>query len=116
MLEAKLARCAHAGCHGPVQSVEDLLEQLPRTMRVGVGKRGARRCLDAQVSKLALAALQPALNLAQAMGPTELTEQHGDELAPTGKPFRSMLGTGLPDHALKLNTWNQLEDLAEHAA
>jgi hypothetical protein len=27
-----------------------------------------------------------------------------------------MLGTGLLDHALKLNMWNQLEDLAEHAA
>jgi len=85
-------------------------------MRVGVGKRGARRRLDAQVSKLALAALQPAFNLAQRMRSPQLAEKHGHELTPTGKPLRSMLGTGLPDHALKLNTWNQLEDLAEHAA
>ena len=116
VLEAKLVFAEHPRRNGLVEPVEHLLEQLPRAMRVGIGKRGARRCLDPKVRKLSLAALQAAFDLAQRMRAAKLTEQHRYELAPTRKSFRRVLGAGRLDHALELKARNKLEYLTEHAA
>jgi hypothetical protein len=45
--------------------------------------------------ELSLGGGQSLANLAQAVGATQLTEQHGHELAPTGKPTSVALGLGL---------------------
>jgi hypothetical protein len=50
------------------------------------------------------------------MGPTQLAEQHGHELAPTGKPARVALRLMLLDGSLKLDARKQLQQLAENTA
>ena len=85
-------------------------------MLVGVGQGRARGRRDPQVLELALATPQAAADLAQRMRPPELAKHHGDELTPARQPFARVLGVGLSDHALKVQAWNQLEYLAEHAA
>ena len=116
VLEAKLLLAHRFGGDRLEQAVEDLLEQLPRSMAVGVGQRRARRCLDAQVGELAFATLQPALDLPQGMGPSQLAEQHADKLTPTRQPLAAELRSRFLDHALEVGSRNQLEYLAKHAA
>ena len=116
VLEAKLLLAHHFGGDRLEQAVEDLLEQFPRSMAVGVGQRRARRRFDAQVSELALATLQPALDLSQGVGSAKLTEQHADELAPARQPLAAVFRSCLFHDAFKIGAWNKLEHLAEHAA
>jgi hypothetical protein len=85
-------------------------------MRVGVGQGRTGRGLDAQMRELTLAASQPSADFAQAMGPTQLTEQHRYELTPAAQALRGVLCPGLLDQLLEFNTRSQLEYLAEHAA
>src|SRR5690606_35125715 len=98
------------------QLVEHLLVELPRSVLVGVGQRRPLRRRDPQMSQLALTARQPAADLAQRVRPSELTEQHGDELAPTREPARVALGVGTDHGLLELGAWKELEQLAEDAA
>jgi hypothetical protein len=116
ILEAELALAAHLGSNLLEQSVEHLLRKLPRAVRIGVGQRGAHRHLDPQVGKLALAAPQTALDLSERMRPSELAEQHPDELTPARQALAAILGTGRFYQAFELNARNELEYLAEHAA
>ena len=69
------------------QAVEDLLEQLPRTVAVGIGQRRAGRDFDPQMGQFALAALQTTLDFPKRMGPAELAEQHPHELTPARQPL-----------------------------
>ena len=116
-----------AGCEGYVpggldvghrleQSVEDLLEQLPRTVAVRVGQRGTNRDVDAQVGQLAFAALQPAFDLPQRMSAAQLTEQHAHKLAPARQARTTIFGPRCFDDALEVGARDELEDLTEHAA
>jgi hypothetical protein len=116
VLEPEFSLAIDLGNHLVEQPVEDPLEELPRAVLVGIGQRRANRCLNSKMRKLALAALQPALNLAQRMRPTQLAEQHAHELRPARQPLAAVLGTRFLHKALKFNTRNQLENLAEHAA
>lgn len=50
------------------------------------------------------------------MGPAQLAEQHGHELAPTGKPARVALRLMLLDGSFKLDSRKQLQQLAENTA
>ena len=59
--------------------------------------------------ELALAARQAAADLAQRVRATQLAEQHGNELAPTGEPTRMTLGLCRHDGPLKLRTRKELE-------
>ncbi|MFO1207057.1 MAG: hypothetical protein U1E63_15270 [Burkholderiales bacterium] len=63
-----------------------------------------------------LAALQPAFDLAQRMRPPQLAEQHGDELAQLENPFAACSAPLCLTKRSNSTSWNQLEDLAEHAA
>lgn len=116
VLEAELLLAHRLGGDGLEQAVEDLLEQFPRTMPVGVRQRRARRRFDAQVSQLALATLQPAFDFPQGVRPAKLAEQHADELAPARQALAAVFRSRFLDHALEVDTRNQLEYLAEHAA
>ena len=55
-------------------------------------------------------------NFSQAMGPTQLAERHGHELAPTGKPARVALPLMLLDGSFKLDSRKQLQQLDENTA
>ena len=66
--------------------------------------------------QLALAARQPAADLAQRVRPAQLAEQHGDELAPAGEAARVPLGLRRHDGLLKLGARKKLEQLTEDAA
>ena len=63
VLEPKLPRADDLGRNRLKQAVKDLLEQFPRPVRIGIGQRGPRRSVDAEVEKLAFAALQPPFDL-----------------------------------------------------
>jgi len=50
------------------------------------------------------------------MGPAELAEEHGHELAPAGEAPGMPLGVGPLDQRLELRPGKELEELAKHAA
>src|SRR5437667_161505 len=66
--------------------------------------------------QLALGGRQSLRDLTQAVGPPQLTEQHGNELAPAGEASRVPLGFVFMYRRLKLGARKQLENLAENAA
>jgi len=59
------------------------------------------------------AAAQAVADLAQRIGSSQLTEQHGDELRPTGKPFGGMLSGVLLYECGELGSGKMLEQLIE---
>jgi hypothetical protein len=96
--------------------VKDIFEQLPGTMRVGVGQGGtARDFRQAQMPQLALAGLQAVGDVAQAVDRAQLAEQHGHQLAPAGETLGVALGLMLPDRGIETGTWNQFQNLGENA-
>ena len=80
----------------------DLIER-PGAVGIGVGERRPRRRRDPEMRELALAARQPAADLAQRMRPPELREQHRHELVPAGEPAGMPLGVRLLHGALKVD-------------
>jgi hypothetical protein len=74
-----------------------------------------RRFWQPQVPQFAFAAGQPAADLPQTLGVAELTEQHGDELAPTGKAPGMTLGVVLLHRSSKFVAGEQLQDLGKNA-
>jgi hypothetical protein len=67
-------------------------------MFVGVGQRGASRSRgQTQVTKLSFAGGQASANLAQRLGMSQLTKEHGDELSPTTETSGMSLGV-VPAH------------------
>lgn len=116
VLEAEFLLAHGLGGNGFEQSVEHLLEQLPGTMAIGVGQRRARRCFDAQVGQLALAARQPAFDLSKGVGAAQLAEQPAHKLAPTRQSLAAVLGSRLLDDAFEVGARDELEDLTDQAA
>lgn len=114
--EAESLFASSLGRHNAVQIVEDLIEQLPGAVSVGIGQGRTGGGFDAKVRQLALATLQTALDFAQAVRLSQLTEQHADELAPARQAFATVFRLRLLDQALKVSARNELEYLAEHAA
>jgi len=116
VLETKRAFVMRLSGDRRKQAVEDLFEQLPRTVAVRVRQRGADWGCDPQVDQLALATLQPALDLPQRMGPTELAKQHPHKLAPARQTLAAIFGPRSLDDALEVRARDELKYLAEHAA
>ena len=81
-------------------------------MLVDIRHRGSAYHLDPQMRELAFAAAQPLLNLAQAVGPSQFTEQHRDELLPAAYSSGMPLGFKLANLALEIRPRNKLENLA----
>jgi hypothetical protein len=68
------------------QLLEHRALQLPRPMLIGVGQGGARRSRgQPQMTKFPFAGSQTPTNFAQRLGVPQLTEEHGDELAPASE-------------------------------
>jgi hypothetical protein len=55
-------------------------------MPIGISQGGTIGNGDAQVSQFAFTASQPSGNLSERMSSTQLTEEHGDKLAPASEP------------------------------
>src|SRR3954471_20332538 len=66
--------------------------------------------------QFALASGQPTGDFAQALGVAQLAEQHGDQLGPTAEAARMALGLMFVDLGLKLQAWDELQNLAENTA
>ena len=70
--------------------------QPPRPMLIGVGQGGARRSRgQPQMTKFPFAGSQSSTNFAQRLGVPQLTEEHGDELAPAGETSSMTLRVAL---------------------
>ncbi|WP_245632531.1 hypothetical protein, partial [Edaphobacter aggregans] len=52
----------------------------------------------------------------QTVGPSQLAEQHGDELTPAGKASGVPLGSMLANRSLEIGARKQLQELAENTA
>jgi hypothetical protein len=63
--------------------------------------------------ELAFAALEPVGNLAQGAGLSQLAEEHGNELVPTGKAARVVFGFEFAHVPREIRTLKQREDLAK---
>jgi hypothetical protein len=68
------------------------------------------------VLELSFRGCQSLANLSQAVGSTQLTEQHGHELAPARKATRVALSFMLVDGCFELDAGKQLQQLTENAA
>jgi len=93
---------------------EQILEQSCRTVFVGIGKGGAaRRPGNPYMHQPAQAAAQAVADLAQGIGASQLTEQHGHKLRPAGKALGITLRGVLLDECGKLGPGKVLEQLIE---
>ena len=79
-------------------------------MLVGIRQGGAaRRLVDSHMHQPPEATAEAVADLAQRIGASELTEQHGNELGPAGKAFGGTLGGVLLDECGELGTGKVLE-------
>jgi len=98
------------------QLIKHAAIQLPGPMFVGIRQgRTLGRVGQPQVPQLAFAGSQTAADLAQRLRPSQVTEQHGHELAPASKPAGMALGPMFEDGLFKLVAGKQLQHLAENA-
>ena len=98
------------------QLIKHAAVKRPGSVFIGVGQgRALGRVGQSQVPQLTLAGGQAAANLAQGLCPSQMTEQHGYELAPTTEPAGVALGPVLQDGPFKLGAGKQLQHLAENA-
>ena len=99
------------------QLEEDGLIEFPGAMLVGIGQSGFRWSLaQAQMLQLTLRGGQSLGDFTQAVRPSQLAEQHGDELTPAGKASSVPLGSMLANCSLELGPRKQLQKLAENTA
>ncbi len=96
--------------------LEHRLVQFPRPMLIRIGQRGLLgRHRHSQMLQLAFATRQPPTNLAQRMRPSQLAEQHGHKLAPTGETPCVSLGLVLLDRLFEIPTREKLQHLRKYA-
>jgi hypothetical protein len=67
------------------QLEKNLLIKLPGTMLVGIGEGGSLGGGDSQMFQFALTASKTSGNFSEGMGSAQLTEEHGNKLAPTSE-------------------------------
>ena len=116
VFETEAVRAGHFAA-AREQLIEHAAIELPGTVFIGVGQRGAlRRVGQPQMPELAFAGSQAATNLAQGLRAAQMAEQHGHKLAPTTEPAGVALGFVLADCGLKLDSRKQLQPLTENAA
>src|SRR5690606_29724644 len=95
---------------------EEFLEQRGGAVFVCIGQSRAARCmLDPHMHQSPEAAPQAVADLAQGIGASQLTEQHGDELRPAGETFGGTLGVVLLNECSELGARKMLEQLIEQA-
>jgi len=115
VLEAKLLLFARALAAAEVPQVkEGILIKLPGTVGIGVGKRTLGRSgAQSQVTELAAGDGQSVADLPQALGLSELAEEHGDILVPGGKTLGVAFCPAFLDKPQKRDPGDDLENLAE---
>ena len=85
-------------------------------MFVSIGQgRAAGRSGNPHMHQSTQAAAQAVADLAQRIGASQLTEQHGDELRPAGKTFGGTLRSVLLYECGELGSGKVLEQLIEQA-
>src|ERR1035438_480002 len=83
---------------------------------VGIGQGGtARRSENPHMHQSPQAAAQAVTDLAQRIGASQLTEQHGDELRPAGKAFGGTLSSVLLYEYGELGSRKVMEQLIKQA-
>ena len=83
-------------------------------MFIGIGQGGAaRRFGDPNVDQPPQAAREAIADLAQRIGTSQLTEQHGDELRPAGKALGVTLSGVLLYECRELGSGKVMEQLIE---
>jgi len=87
---------------------KDSLVELPGPMLIGISQSGPTGSGDAQVFQFAFTASQPSGNLPERMGSTQLTEEHGDKLAPASEPSDMALSFCFHNGLLELDSRKQL--------
>ncbi len=97
------------------QVQKDKLEKLPRAMFISISQSRMTGGADAQMLQLTFTATQTSRDLSQGIRPSELTEQHADELAPGRETPGMALRFRLTDPFLELQARKQLQYLTEHA-
>src|SRR5215211_7144643 len=99
------------------QIVEQLLEQLPRPMGVGIGQgRTFGFPLQPQVLQFALATLQTVSDFAQRTGLSQLAEKHRDKLRPTAKTSGMTLRSEFAHVAREIRTLKERQNLGKQTA
>jgi len=121
VLEAELLRPLRPrqrqlGLKACEQQVKHILIQLPGPMLVHVREGRAGQRFNPQMRQLALAAPQSLFDLPQAVGTSQLAEQHRHELLPAAHSPRMPFGVELAHFALKVHARNKLDNLTEQAA
>jgi hypothetical protein len=95
---------------------EQILKKSCRTVFVGVGQGGtAWRSGNPHMHQAPQATSQAVADLAQGIGASELTEQHGDELRPAGKALGVTLSGVLLYECGELGSGKVLEQWIEEA-
>lgn len=77
-------------------------------MFVRVGEGGAVGSGNAQVFQFALTTSEASDDLPEGMGSAQMTEEHGDELAPAGEPSGMAFGASLFDRLVKFMSRKEL--------
>jgi len=115
ILEAKLFLFTGALAVAEISQMEEgILVKLPWSMGAGVGKRAlGGGNAQSQVTKLAACDGQSVADLPQALGLSELTEEHGDILVPGGEALGMAFCPALMDQPQKRHPGNNLENLTE---
>src|ERR1700682_701317 len=86
-------------------------------MLVGIGQGRFARCpLQSQVLQFPHRSAQSATNLTQRLGPPQVAEQHGDELAPALESTGMAIRVVLFDGRFEFQPGKQLQKLRKNAA
>ena len=87
---------------------EEFLIERPGAVFVRVGEGGAVGGGNAQVFQFALTTSEASDNLPEGVGSAQMTEEHGDELAPAGEPSGMTFSASLFDGLLEFRSWKEL--------
>jgi hypothetical protein len=87
---------------------EEFLIEGPGAVFVRVGQGGAVRGGNAQVLQFALTTSEASDDFPERMGSAQMTEEHGDKLAPAGEPSGMAFSTSLFDGLLEFRSWKEL--------
>ena len=114
VLEAKGLR-GRDSLAAPEQLHEDLFEELPGPVRIGVGKsRTLRGIPDAKMVELSLHAGKPSANLTKTVRSPKLAEEHRHELRPAIKAFGRPVCPVSTNRFFKFRARKKTQQLAEH--